>query len=154
MSFCLSSGDDPDRVLCLFDKNNHHHGIVEQPDADDPVLAIVLSSVFQSFPVGGRSYGLYSRDCKRIAVIEIHAKRIEHLMFGLLVLIGDSNTLLGVESQTLNEHMKEIGVQRSLLMPFAFGTTPDRDLFDRRATEDIKLPAQGVYRFHRDFRLS
>ncbi len=45
MSFCLSSGDDPDYPLCLLDKDNNDHSIVEKPDADLAILAIVASRV-------------------------------------------------------------------------------------------------------------
>jgi hypothetical protein len=45
MSFCLSSGDDPDYPLCLLDKDNNDHSTVEKPDADLAILAIVASRV-------------------------------------------------------------------------------------------------------------
>ena len=45
MSFCLSSGDEPDRPLCLLDKDNDDHGSLEEPDANQAILAIVASRI-------------------------------------------------------------------------------------------------------------
>jgi hypothetical protein len=45
MSFCLSSGDESDCPFCLLDKDNDNNGIVEKPDANQAILAIVASRV-------------------------------------------------------------------------------------------------------------
>ena len=61
MSFCLSRGDEPDRPLCLLDKDNDDHRIVEKPDSDLAFLAVPPPRIERDIH-GAVEYGMNIRE--------------------------------------------------------------------------------------------